>query len=117
MPPTVQATDNSTISIPAAPSHLPEKAAQQWQAAFVKAFKQAQLDTPGNERAQRVAALKTANSMLAVPAPTCADDINKLEGWQVIKRGTRVVAGVEEAFCVTSDGRKYVFPVIAPKGK
>lgn len=117
MPPTVSPVEAPKASVPDAPSHLPEKVAAQWKAAFAKALAQARLDTPNNERAQRVAALKAANAMLAIPAPASAADIDKLEDWQVVKRGTRTVGGVEESFCVTSDGRKYCFPTASGKTK
>lgn len=99
--------DNETPAIPAAPSYLPIAQQKQWQATYAKALQQAQIDTPGNDRAQRAAATKAANAMLAVPAPQSAADIDKLAGWQVLQRGTRDGS----RFCVTTDGRKYSFPV------
>jgi hypothetical protein len=45
--------------------------------------------------------------MLAVPPPTSATDINNLEDWQIILKGTRD----GNVFCVTADGKKYSFPV------
>ena len=103
--------DSETPAIPAAPSYLPDAQQKQWQAAYAKALKQAQIDTPNNERAQRAAATKAANAMLAVSAPQSAADIDKLADWQVIQRGTRG----DTRFCVTADGRKYSFPIKAAK--
>lgn len=101
--------------VPAAPAHLTEAAAAKWQKDYRTAYAQAKIAMPDNERAQRVTALKSANAMLAVPAPESAADVDRLEDWQVLKKGVRVTkAGVTEKFCVTTDGRKYAFPVIAP---
>jgi hypothetical protein len=102
-------------TIPAAPAYLTEAAAAKWQESYRAAYAQAKIATPDNERAQRVAALKAANSMLAVPAPKSAADIDSLEEWQVHAKGTRVHKGVEHKFCVTTDGRKYSYPTAEPK--
>lgn len=105
MPPT------SANSVPSAPDHLSDKAAKQWQSVYSKAFAQAKIDMPDNPRAQRTAALKAANALLTIPAPQSAEDIDKLQDWQVISRGQRMVNGVAQSYCVTADGRKYSFPV------
>ena len=97
----------ASTNVPEAPKHLSDAAAKQWQDTYAKALAQAKLDIPDNERAQRIAALKRANAMLAVPAPQSAADIDKLEDWQCMKRETRDGVRV----CVTTDGRKYSFPV------
>ena len=109
------ATATATVTAPAAPSFMSTKAANQWQATYVKALAQAKLDSPDNERAQRVAALKAANALLSIPAPKSAADIDKLEAWQTVMSETRTVDGVQTRVCVTSDGRKYSFPVLAGK--
>ena len=103
------------VTAPSAPAHLSDKAAKAWQATYIKAFTQAKLDTPDNTSAQNAAALKAANAMLAVPPPTSAAEIDKLEDWQIILRETRVVKDGQVRVCVTSDGRKYSFPI--PAGK
>ncbi len=108
--------DDVKLPVPDAPAHLSEKAAKQWQAAYAKAFTQAKIDNPDNERAQRVSALKAANAMLAITPPQSAADIDALDNWQFQLRETRTVDGVATRVCVTSDGRKYAFPV-DPKGK
>jgi len=102
-----------TVTVPDAPEHLSKKAAKQWQAAFTTALAQAKINYPDNESAQRSAATKAANTLLAVVPPTSADEINALGDWQVINRGVRVnnKTGVREAYCVAADGRKYAFPV------
>jgi hypothetical protein len=106
-----------TIQIPDAPKHLPDPAKKQWRESYVKAFDLAKRDNPDNESAQRGAASKAANAMLSVPAPQSADDIQALEKWQVLHRGVRTIEDIEIAFCVTSDGQKYAFPVTAKKSK
>ena len=107
------------ITAPDAPKHLSDKAAKQWQAAYVKALAQARLDYPENENTQRSVATKEANKMLAVPAPESAEDIDALEDWQVIHRSTITDAKekVTRRHCVTSDGRKYAFEIPQKKGK
>ena len=105
MPPT------EVVSIPSAPEHMSDKAAKQWAAAYAKAFTQAKLDYPGNEAHQRTVALKAANALLTVPAPTSADEIATLQEWQVMLREDRIVKNVLTRVCVTTDGRKYAFPV------
>lgn len=101
--------------IPVAPQHMSDKAAKQWTAAYNKALAQAKIDYPENESAQRTVALKAANALLAVPAPQSADDIAKLQEWQVVLREDRVVKDVPTRVCVTTDGRKYSFPIPATK--
>jgi membrane-bound lytic murein transglycosylase B len=100
---------------PSAPACMSSKAQKQWQAAYEKALAQAKLDSPDNPSAQNAAALKAANALLAVPAPTCHADIDKLEDWQKILDETRVIKSVPHRVCVTTDGRKYAFPI--PAGK
>ena len=108
----------ATSEVPAAPKHLDEKAAKQWQDAFAKAHAQAKINHPEDQSAQRRAATQEANKMLAVPAPQSADDIDALEDWQVLVRETRTAKdGSEMRHCVTSDGRKYAHPVKAKKAK
>jgi hypothetical protein len=98
---------------PAPPAHLPEAIATKWKTLYVKALAQAKIDAPDNPRLQRIAALKAANTLLTVPAPKSAADIDALESWQAIKRydlnGNRV--------CITADGRKYTFPIGEAAGK
>lgn len=99
--------------VPSAPSHLSLKAQKEWSASYQKALVQAKNNFPEDESRQRAAAFCAANAMLDVPAPQSAAGIDALEDWQVILRGTR--GG--NRFCVTSDGKKYSFPipVAAPK--
>jgi hypothetical protein len=109
-------------STPAPPAHLPAAAKKQWSDTHAKALAQAKRDYPDSERAQRGHALKSANAMLAVPAPQSADDIDALEPWQVLHRATRTFKNTEgeevtARICTTSDGRKYSFPVNAEKAE
>ena len=104
----------TAVVTPAAPAHLPAAAKQEWAARYAKAYAQARIDHPENASAQRTAALKHANTLLSVPAPQSAADIEALEPWQKLLSGTRIVNGVEMLYCSTSDGRKYSFPAEAP---
>lgn len=106
----------TVVKAPSAPGYLPEAQQQEWQATYAKAFKQAQIDTPSNDRAQRAAATKAANAILSVAAPTSAAEIDKLKAWQVIRRETVTIGKIPMRVCVTADGRKYRFPV-DPKAK
>lgn len=94
-----------------APAYLPESQKKAWEGKYDKAFEQAKTDHPDNESAQHTAAHKEANKMLAVTAPTSAEDIDKLQDWQVLQRGVRTINGVEHRVCTTIDGRKYAHPV------
>ncbi len=105
---------NLSAGIPDAPAHMSDKAKAQYQSTYSKALAQARLDYPDNEASQRRAALKAANALLAVPAPDSAAAIDKLDEWQVITRETRERKGVTTRVCVTTDGRKYAFPIPTP---
>ena len=107
----------NATAIPNAPAYLPEKAQKQWTAAYAKALAQARIDYPDNASAQTSTARKAANALLAVSAPASPDEIDKLEDWQVILRETRAVKGAQTRVCVTTDGRKYAFPIPAPAAK
>lgn len=98
-------------NIPDAPAHLPVAVQKKWTDAYTKALKQAAIDSPEDESKQRATAAKEANRLLAVPAPESADDIDNLEDWQVLIRGSRTGKDGDEKYCVTADGRKYRFPV------
>jgi hypothetical protein len=89
------------------PSHLSSKAQKAWSKTYQSTLASAANDFPNDVSRQRQAALKAANQMLAVPPPTSATDINNLEDWQIILKGTRD----GNVFCVTADGKKYSFPV------
>jgi len=116
-PATLQSSKTAAAVVtPAAPAHLPAAVQQQWTAAYTKALAQATLDYPDNDRAQRGAALKAANAMLAVPAPQSAAEIDALESWQVLHRFTRTSeSGAATRHCVTADGRKYSHPIPEPE--
>jgi len=103
MTPSATATASTATAVvtPNPPAHLSDTAKQQWTQLYVKALAQAQRDSP--------------NQMLAVTPPTDAAGIAALEPWQVLMRGDRVVNSVPTRVCVTTDGRKYSFPIVAPK--
>ncbi len=103
---------------PEAPAYLSNKGKKQWLAKFAEALVEAKRNHPENVGAQNAAALKAANSMLAVPAPTSAADIAALDDHHKMLDEVRVDKnGVSNRHCVTSDGRKYSFPVDAKKQK
>jgi hypothetical protein len=104
----------TAVVTPDPPAHLSDAAKKQWTSLYVKALGQAQRDSPDNERAQRTFALKSANQMLSVTPPTDAAGIAALQPWQVLLRSDRIVGGVRTRICVTTDGRKYSFPIDAP---
>jgi|ERR1035437_440925 hypothetical protein len=112
-PATMESTSKtaSAVVTPAPPAHLSAAAKQEWTQRYIKAHAQARIDHPENPSAQRTVALKSANTLLSVPAPQSAADIEALEPWQVLLSSHRVVNGVRTLFCVTTDGRKYSFPV------
>lgn len=97
-------------NIPAAPAHLPKPIREKWTAAYQAALENAARNTPGNERAQRIAALKAANAIQSVKPPTSLLEVDALEAWQFIRRETKEVQGVLSRVCVTIDGQKYIFP-------
>lgn len=107
--------NEDTIQVPPAPAHLSDKAQEKWTATYKSAMEAAKRDTT-DERAQRIAALKTANAIQAVKPPTSAAEIDALEDWQVVRRETKPVKlpGQKQetmcSVCVTIDGRKYIFP-------
>ena len=97
--------------IPAPPAHLSAKAAKQWTKLYTDALAQAKIGTPDNERMQRMTALKAANALLAVPAPTSIADVDKMEDWQKLLDQTKLINNVNTRVVVTAYGRKYAFPV------
>jgi hypothetical protein len=105
----------TAINAPTAPDHLSPAYQKKWLATYSARLTQAKVDFPDNESAQRTTALKAANALLAVPAPTSAAEIDKLDEWQVIDRKTIVVKGISTRVCVTADGRKYSFEIPAAK--
>lgn len=101
-------------SLPTPPSYLPDDVQDQWKKTYSAALTQAKRDYPNSTNQQRSVAMKAANALLVVPAPNSADDIDKLQEWQVLP-GTRQTidqkAGGQMRVCVTTDGQKYSFPV------
>jgi len=112
---TIQSKTASAVVTPAAPVHLSVAAKTQWTAKYATAHAQAKIDHPDNPGAQRTAALRSANTVLKVPEPKSAADIEVLEPWQVLLRSTRNVNGIQTLVCVTTDGRKYSFPISSPQ--
>jgi hypothetical protein len=97
----------------AVPKFLPEDQKKKWQGTYDATLKQAKANPSNSDSQAHAAALKEANKLLAVPTPTSAADIEKLEAWQVVKRGPRLIDGKEHLSCITIDGKKFAFPVAA----
>jgi hypothetical protein len=98
------------VQIPAAPS-LPGFDAERqarWRSDWAKAFKQAQVDHPGDEITQRAVATREANRVLRVEEPSSYEEAIALEDFRVLYRGN----APNGKFCVvTIDGKKYYFDV------
>lgn len=101
----------TTDQIPNPPQNLPAEIKDKWTARYKKSLEQAKQDYPDNPSRQRQTANREANALLKIAAPQSAADIDALERWQVIQRGSRNLDGKSIRFCVTIDGRKYSFPV------
>jgi hypothetical protein len=104
-----------TPHIPAAPKHLPDEVQDKWTRTYKRELESARLSHPDSTDRQHAEARKAANKMLAVPPPEDVEDIDDLEDWQFLHRGTRKIKGVDHRFVVTSDGRKYAHPIATKK--
>lgn len=82
----------------------------QWRSNWQKAFKQAQIDHPGDDITQRAVATREANRVFRVDEPTSYEEAMALEDFKVLDR--KPVAGGKLAV-VTIDGKKYSFDVPA----
>lgn len=81
--------ETPVIQAPAAPENLPEKLKAQWKQNWIKEFKQAVVDHPGDETTQRAVAARAANRMLNPDEPTSYEEAMALEPWQVLFRGDK----------------------------
>jgi hypothetical protein len=105
-------------NVPSAPhfAGMPRDFAGRWEVAYVKAFKQAEVNYPGDETEQRAVATREANRLLAVDEPENYEQAMAIEDWKVLLRqqfGSQLRV-------VTIDGKKYSFaipPAPAEKGK
>jgi hypothetical protein len=77
------------IPVPAAPEVLPEKDQAQWKQTWVKEFKQAQIDHPGDDTAQRAMATRIANRALNPDEPGSYEQAAALPAWQCVARAER----------------------------
>jgi hypothetical protein len=89
---------------------LPSAKRREWREAYGAAFKQAAIDSPGDESAQRQAALRDANRIFRVGEPGSLAEARALGEWQLIRRSEQngTLAGV------TIDGAKFTFDAPAP---
>ena len=101
------------INIPEAPKCLPAKQQDEWKKSYEKAFRQALRDYPENDTQQRQFAMREANRLLSVPEPKSHEEASALPAHQVMLR--EEVEG--ELRIVTTDGKKYAFPVPAAETK
>lgn len=92
---------------------FPDKRKLEWKQNWLKAFKQAQIDHPGDEITQRAVATREANRVFRVEEPTGYDDAMALEEWQFLLRAEK--GG--QLKLVTIDGKKYSFPIPAAKAQ
>jgi len=111
-------------TLPTPPAHLPEALQKKWSSIYASALKQAQVDTPDNESAQRAAARREANKLLRVPKPENHEEAAALveafqskaeDGWKIIAHGSRKISGVDHLAIVTADGQKHLYPVPTAK--
>lgn len=87
---------------------------KKWKSDWVKAFKQAVVDFPGDEIAQRTVATREANRMFRVEHPASYGEAVALPARHVIFRGNTASGkfGV-----VTIDGKKHYFDVPAARAE
>jgi len=102
-------------NVPAAPQFpgMPRDFAARWENAYVRAFKQAEVNHPGDDTEQRAVATREANRLFAVYEPESYEEAMAIESWKVLHRdefGT-------ELRVVTIDGKKYRFPLPARKAE
>lgn len=99
------------ITVPAAPEVLPEKEQAHWKQTWLKEFKQAQLDHPGDETQQRAVAARVANRALNPDNPETYEQAIALPAWQCVSR----VEKNGRLSVVVINSKKFSFDV--PKGK
>jgi|SRR5579864_3960678 len=113
--------EKKKVNVPEPPKHLPADLQEKWAAVYEKTHLQSQDDNPdGGDSTHQYNALKEANRLLRVEPPKSHSEAMKLRDHEVAKRevgfidaqGKRVNDGVLRV--VTTDGKKYKFPV--PKG-
>jgi hypothetical protein len=106
-------------NVPTAPHFpgMPRDFAGRWEMAYAKAFRQAEVNHPGDETEQRAVASREANRLFAVDEPENYDQAMAIEDWKVLHR--QQMGSLLKL--VTIDGKKYSFPVPPPveqeKGK
>jgi hypothetical protein len=101
------------IKVPAAPEVLPEKEQAQWKQTWLKEYKQAQLDHPGDETAQRAISTRIANRALNPDDPESYEQAIALPAWQCVSRGEQN----GKFFVVLINSKKFAFDVPAKVAK
>jgi hypothetical protein len=91
----------------------PKEFIGQWQLAYQKALKQAEVNYPGDETEQRAVASREANRLFAVDEPETYEQAMAIEPWKCLHR--QVFGNVLKV--VTIDGKKYSFPIPAEPEK
>jgi hypothetical protein len=100
------------VNVPAAPQFpgVPRDFAGRWETAYARAFKQAEVNHPGDETEQRAVAAREANRLFAVDEPENYEQAMSIEEWKCLHREPFG----KELRLVTIDGKKYRFPLPAP---
>lgn len=95
------------IAPPEAPELLPPALRERWQQTWIKAFKQAVVDHPGDETTQRAVAARDANRVLSPDEPTTYEEAMALQDWEVLFRGEK-----NSKFCVVLiNSKKFYFDI------
>jgi hypothetical protein len=95
------------IKAPEAPGLLPANLQERWKQTWIKAFKQALVDHPGDEPTQRAVAARDANRVLSPDEPTTYEEALALQDWEVLFRGEK-----NGKFCVVLiNSKKFYFDI------
>jgi hypothetical protein len=97
------------ITIPDAPALLPAELQQQWKKTWLKEFKQAQIDHPGDEPEQQSTAARMANRLLSPDEPESYEDAIAMPNWQCMQR----IEKNGKLWVVTINGKKFSFDIPA----
>lgn len=110
------APEQARIEIPPMPEPVgalgpvPESKRREWTETYAKAFRQAQVNSPADETAQRAAAAQRANQIFEVEPPASYEEAAALAPWQVQFRGE----ANGKFWVITIDHKKYSFDLPAP---
>jgi hypothetical protein len=104
---------DTMIDMPKPPAHLPAEAVQLWRNSFASAYKSERDDYPAKPQRWRKAAIKAAAKAIAISQLESFEDAMKLQPWQFIYREQVTTDHGQVLKVVTSEGKKYYFPVPA----